>query len=88
MPSRVGLGGRLRHNPGMTQDVWNPAQYDRFRGERSQPFFDVLSFVRLRPGMRVVDLGCGTGELTGSQACAGEGLRSEQRDIILFCDKR
>ena len=48
----------------MTQDVWNPAQYDRFRDERSQPFFDVLSFVRPRPGMRVVDLGCGTGELT------------------------
>ena len=48
----------------MTQDVWNPAQYERFRDERSQPFFDVLSFVRPRPGMRVVDLGCGTGELT------------------------
>ena len=48
----------------MAQDVWNPAQYDRFRDERSQPFFDVLGFVRPKPGMRVVDLGCGTGELT------------------------
>jgi trans-aconitate 2-methyltransferase len=48
----------------MTQDVWNPAQYERFRDERSQPFFDVLSLVRPRAGMRVVDLGCGTGELT------------------------
>lgn len=48
----------------MAQDVWNPAQYDRFRDERIQPFFDVLAFVRPRPGMRVVDLGCGTGELT------------------------
>jgi len=44
--------------------AWNPDQYTRFRQERSQPFFDLLSLVRRRPGMRVVDLGCGTGELT------------------------
>jgi trans-aconitate 2-methyltransferase len=43
---------------------WNPEQYLRFRGERAQPFFDLLALVRPRPGMRVVDLGCGTGELT------------------------
>src|SRR5215207_9631824 len=43
---------------------WNPAQYERFRDERSQPFFDLLDLVQLQPGMRVVDLGCGTGELT------------------------
>jgi trans-aconitate 2-methyltransferase len=45
-------------------DTWNPAQYERFRAERSQPFFDLLALVRARPGLRVVDLGCGTGELT------------------------
>jgi trans-aconitate 2-methyltransferase len=45
-------------------DAWNPDQYARFRSERSQPFFDLLALVRARPGMRVVDLGCGTGELT------------------------
>jgi trans-aconitate 2-methyltransferase len=45
-------------------DTWNPDQYARFRAERSQPFFDLLALVRARPGMRVVDLGCGTGELT------------------------
>jgi len=43
---------------------WNPDQYARFRQERSQPFFDLLVLVRRRPAMRVVDLGCGTGELT------------------------
>jgi trans-aconitate 2-methyltransferase len=48
----------------MTQDTWNPNQYERFRDERSQPFFDLLALVQPRPGMRVVDLGCGTGELT------------------------
>ncbi len=45
-------------------DPWNPAQYDRFRREREQPFFDLLAMIRPAPGMRVVDLGCGTGKLT------------------------
>jgi trans-aconitate 2-methyltransferase len=48
----------------MTQADWNPAQYERFKDERSKPFFDLLGLVRRRPDMRVVDLGCGTGELT------------------------
>jgi trans-aconitate 2-methyltransferase len=48
----------------LTADTWNPSQYERFRDERSRPFFDLLALVRARPGMRVVDLGCGTGELT------------------------
>ncbi len=43
---------------------WDPDQYARFRAERNQPFFDLLALVRPRPGLRVVDLGCGTGELT------------------------
>lgn len=43
---------------------WNPAQYERFRNERSQPFFDLLDLVQPVPGGRAVDLGCGTGELT------------------------
>lgn len=48
----------------MTTDPWNPDQYARFRNERSQPFFDLLSLVKPGLEMRVVDLGCGTGELT------------------------
>lgn len=48
----------------MTQDTWNPNQYERFRDERSQPFYDLLALVQPRPSLRVVDLGCGTGELT------------------------
>lgn len=44
--------------------AWDPEQYGRFRNERAQPFYDLLALVRRRPGMRVVDLGCGPGELT------------------------
>ncbi|MEO6323138.1 MAG: methyltransferase domain-containing protein [Thermoanaerobaculia bacterium] len=45
-------------------DAWKPSQYDKFRAERERPFHDLLAFVRRVPGMRVVDLGCGTGKLT------------------------
>ncbi|NBT19755.1 MAG: methyltransferase domain-containing protein [Proteobacteria bacterium] len=45
-------------------DAWNPAQYERFRNERTQPFHDLVSLVEPLPGMRAIDLGCGTGELT------------------------
>jgi trans-aconitate 2-methyltransferase len=48
----------------MSQDAWKPDLYGKFAEERSRPFFDLLALVRPRPGMRVVDLGCGTGALT------------------------
>ncbi len=47
-------------------DTWDPRQYDKFQREREQPFFDLLALVRPKPTMRVVDLGCGTGKLTGT----------------------
>ena len=43
---------------------WDPSQYERFKNERSRPFFDLLALVQPVPGGRAVDLGCGTGELT------------------------
>src|SRR5579862_3207249 len=45
-------------------DGWDPGQYERFAAERAQPFFDLLALVHPVPGGDVVDLGCGTGELT------------------------
>jgi trans-aconitate 2-methyltransferase len=45
-------------------DTWNPDQYGKFQQEREQPFFDLLALIRPAPSMRVVDLGCGTGQLT------------------------
>ena len=45
-------------------DTWNPAQYERFRAERAQPFHDLLALVEPRPDMSAIDLGCGTGDMT------------------------
>src|SRR6202162_363092 len=43
---------------------WDPERYEQFKNERSAPFDDLLRLVRVRDGLRAVDLGCGTGELT------------------------
>lgn len=43
---------------------WNPDQYDKFKEERSAPVNDLFSLIKVRPGMKVIDLGCGTGEHT------------------------
>lgn len=44
--------------------AWNVEQYESFKAERAQPFHDLVSLIAVRPQMRVLDLGCGTGELT------------------------
>ncbi len=43
---------------------WDPEQYHRFTQARFAPFSDLFGLIHVRPGMSVVDLGCGTGELT------------------------
>ncbi len=43
---------------------WNPDRYLQFERERAAPFADLLALIAERPGLDVVDLGCGTGELT------------------------
>lgn len=45
-------------------DAWSPDQYDRFREERMEPLYDLLALIRPQAEMSIVDLGCGTGEIT------------------------
>ena len=60
LPWNGGVNGVT--SSGATQ--WDPDQYERFKAERTRPFWDLLALVQPVPGGRVVDLGCGTGELT------------------------
>jgi trans-aconitate 2-methyltransferase len=43
---------------------WDPTQYARFADHRSRPFFELTARIAADEPGRVVDLGCGSGELT------------------------
>jgi len=47
---------------------WDPAQYERFKAQRSEPFWDLVELIQPRGIDRAADLGCGTGELTAAAA--------------------
>ena len=76
---------------------WNPQQYTRFAGQRLRPALDLIARVPLEHPQAVVDLGCGTGNVTrilrsrwpraritgvdGSTQMLAEA-RKEQADIV------
>lgn len=43
---------------------WNPDQYNKFKTQRTRPFYDLISLIQDETFDEAVDLGCGTGELT------------------------
>jgi trans-aconitate 2-methyltransferase len=43
---------------------WNPDLYHKFQEERFAPFNNLAELITVKQGMEVIDLGCGTGELT------------------------
>lgn len=45
---------------------WDPAHYRRFADERSRPYAELVARIGADEPQRVVDLGCGSGELTAS----------------------
>ena len=55
--------------------AWSPGVYNKFKTERFAPFHDLLQLIHVKPGMDVIDLGCGTGELTRKLA---DGLPGAQ----------
>jgi trans-aconitate 2-methyltransferase len=44
---------------------WDPGQYRKFGSERDRPFLDLIARIDADRPRRVVDLGCGPGNLTG-----------------------
>ncbi len=47
---------------------WNPELYHKFQSERFAPFEDLMGLIVVGEGLTVIDLGCGTGELTSGLA--------------------
>ena len=56
--------------------MWDPTKYLAFADHRSRPFFDLVGRVAAESPRRVVDLGCGPGNLT-------EALRTRWPDAVL-----
>lgn len=48
--------------------TWDPECYRKFQKERLEPLNDLLKLIVIKAGMNVVDLGCGTGEITNKVA--------------------
>lgn len=48
--------------------VWNPETYLNFADHRARPFYELVARVGARAPRRVVDLGCGPGNLTETLA--------------------
>ncbi|GIH25357.1 putative trans-aconitate methyltransferase [Acrocarpospora phusangensis] len=44
--------------------MWEPTLYGRYADQRSRPFFELVARIGAQDPRTVVDLGCGTGELT------------------------
>lgn len=61
----------LARMPRITEQAWNPSHYDRAGAFVPALAADLLELLAPRPGERVLDLGCGTGDLTARLAAAG-----------------
>ena len=59
---------------------WDPARYVQFGDYRDRPFFDLTARVQADAPRRVVDLGCGPGNLTATLAARWPGAAVEGLD--------
>jgi trans-aconitate 2-methyltransferase len=60
--------------------TWDPAAYLAFDDHRARPFHDLLARITAREPRRVVDLGCGPGNLTALLATRWPGAVVEALD--------
>ena len=62
--------------------MWDPDVYLTFADHRGRPFADLLSRVGAASPRRVVDLGCGAGNLTGQLARRWQIGRASCRERV------
>src|SRR5205823_1281767 len=67
--------------------TWDPAQYLRWSDHRLRPAVDLLQRVPLTSPARVVDLGCGTGNVTALLR-AGRADAAQLRRALAHLDLR
>ncbi len=78
--------------------MWDPEQYLHFADHRGRPFFELVARIGAESPRRVVDLGCGPGNLTetlrsrwpGAVLEALDSSRSPASDRVdvAFCDSQ
>lgn len=60
--------------------MWDPAKYLTFADHRSRPFHELVARIGATDPRRVVDLGCGPGNLTGTLSARWPGAVLEAFD--------
>ncbi len=60
--------------------MWDPTKYLTFADHRSRPFFDLIGRIAVEAPRRVVDLGCGPGNLTAALAARWPSARIDASD--------
>ncbi len=68
------LNGRSLPGMNVTEQAWNPSHYDRAGAFVPKLAADLVELLAPRPGERVLDLGCGTGDLTRQIAERGTAV--------------
>src|SRR5437868_4976861 len=67
---------------------WNAARYDRSHSFVSEYGKEILSYLHPKPGEMILDLGCGTGDLTKEISLSGANVvGADNSDEMIFAAK-
>ncbi|MEP7053092.1 MAG: methyltransferase domain-containing protein [Pseudomonadota bacterium] len=72
----------------ITEQAWNPTQYDRAGAFVPKLAADLVELLLPQPGERLLDLGCGTGDLTAQLAASGATVLGVDASIDMVKEAR